>query len=399
VNIGIVYHGGEFPPAERIEKQAKSLSREGHKVFLLCNNYGKFPTSRERIGDVEVIRLPPALPPSWRVFCKVLKFPIFANPLWVAHIFISSIRYKLDVIQVVDIPLSLAVLWIGRLLRLPIVFDMWENYPAALEGWAKHNWRTRIFKNPSFARFVERFSVRRFDKVFVVVEEQLERLVTLGVSRKIISVVSNGYDEELFIQGNISSSRTDQCGNFQLLYVGGVTVERGLQDVIPALKLLRDAGKSATLILAGDGEYMDELKELAISFEVVDCIKYLGWVPFHQISELIRNADLCLVPHVNNECINSTIPNKLFQYLAMGKPVLVSNATPLKRVIQEFDCGYVFESGSSNSFAKQVKSAIESPNTRKRFAENAPRAIQEKYKWEICAKPLLEYYNSLRPKL
>ena len=73
MKICLVYHG-EFPPAERIEKIAKTLTAAGHRIYLLCNNYGKYSHSEEVIGDVYTIRIRPLI--RSRKLAKVVKFPV-----------------------------------------------------------------------------------------------------------------------------------------------------------------------------------------------------------------------------------------------------------------------------------------------------------------------------------
>ena len=165
MKICIVYQGGEFPPAERIEKEAKSLISAGHEIFVFCNNYGDFKLSHEIYNGINVRRLKPTF--KSRTLNKILKFPIFFNPLWIFQLLSFCIENKIQALQVVDIALAPAVWFVGRLLRISIVLDMWENYPEALKGWGKVDWRTRVFKNYRIAKLVEWFSVRVLDKIIV----------------------------------------------------------------------------------------------------------------------------------------------------------------------------------------------------------------------------------------
>ena len=243
MRIGILYHGGEFPPSERIEKTAKSLAAEGHQVFLICNNLGHHPLHEEQVGDVHVCRIRPTF--SKPVLNKILKFPAPFNPLWLLQTASAIRRFHLQAIQVVDIPLALAALYLGRLFRLPVVLDMWENYPEALRGWARDSWTTRIFKNPDVARSVELHVVRRVDHIFTVVDEQKIRLIDDGVPAERISVVTNGVDLDLFSQAPLrhDTEMDADRDSYKLLYVGELTVERGTRGYYP-LPEIRGQGNS-----------------------------------------------------------------------------------------------------------------------------------------------------------
>jgi glycosyltransferase involved in cell wall biosynthesis len=390
MRICLLYQA-EFPPAERIEKVARTLSGAGHEVVLLCNAYGK-RQSRDRVGCLDVERVWPTF--RSRLINRIVKFPVFLNPLWIAQLIGIIRRRRIDAIQVIDIPLAPAAYAVGRAFRIPVVMDMWENYPEALRGWATRDWKVRLFKNPAVARAVERFVSPRVDQVFVVVEEQRERLIGEGVPPERISVVTNAIDVGMFTGGAPVPTPLDDDGAYKLLYVGFITIERGLDDVIRALRNLKAVGLPVRFYIAGSGNYEPELRALAHSEGVADLVRFTGFVPFGQIQSYIAKSDLCVIPHVRSAFINTTMPNKLFQYMLMGKPVLVSDAKPLARVTRECRCGFVFESGNPESAAAMIRTAYETRNDTS-LGERGRQALLEKYTWDRAARPLLDYYNSL----
>jgi glycosyltransferase involved in cell wall biosynthesis len=395
MRICLIYQG-EYPPAERIEKISKTLSTAGHEVFVLCNNYGKHASGPKQGPHARLVR-PRAFFKS-RTLNRVLNFPLFLNPIWIAAIARTLIRFKIDAVQVIDIPLAPAAWAIGRLLRAHVAMDMWENYPEALKGWAKLDWKVRLFKNPAVARAVELFSVRRMDRVFVVVDEQKERLIEDGVKADRISVVTNAADVELFSGGSADAATPldDEPDTYKLLYVGFVTVERGLDDIIRALGVLKDELPQVRLYIAGTGNYCDELKRLAQAERVDHLVRFTGWVPFDRIRFYIAKSDLCLIPHVRSKFIDTTIPNKIFQYMLVGKPLLVSDAKPLARVVRESNCGFVFESGNTGSAAAAIRKAY-AARFDTSLGERGKQAVLSKYTWDKAAEPLLDYYRGQEP--
>ncbi len=386
MKICLVYHG-EFPPAERIEKIAKTLTAAGHKIYLLCNNYGKFGGSEEVVGDVHVIRIRPLI--RTRKLAKVIKFPVFLSPLWLGELYAAVRRHGINAIQVIDLPIAGAGWAIGRLLGLPVVMDMWENYPEALKGWASMSLTTRIFKNPAVARQVELWLMPRLDHTFVVVEEQKERLIQDGVAPERVSVVTNAVDVELFTGAAIRSDTPldSEPDTYKLLYVGFLTIERGLDDIIRALRLLRDRLPFVRFYMAGDGTYERRLREIVAEEGVADMVRFTGWVPFRDIHSYILKSDLCVVPHLNNDFINTTFPNKLFQYMLMAKPSLVSDAKPLARVVRECNCGFVFRSGDPADAARAILEAYDARNDAS-IGARGRRCVEEKYTWDHVSSEL-----------
>jgi glycosyltransferase involved in cell wall biosynthesis len=279
---------------------------------------------------------------------------------------------------------------------LPVVLDMWENYPEALRGWAKHDWKTRVFKNPDVARAVELHVVRRVDHILTVVEEQKIRLVNDGVPAERISVVTNGVDLDLFLQAPVRQDTPMDADpdSYKLLYAGELTIERGLDDIIRALKYLTPNIPAVRMYIAGTGSYEQNLRGVVEQEKAQDLVRFLGWLPFHEIHSYIAKSDLCLVPHLYNDFINTTMPNKLFQYMAMGKPVLVSNAKPLARIVRECDCGFVFESRDPQSAAERILEAYQKRGDRG-FGERGRLCAEQKYTWDHAAVGLVECYKRL----
>ncbi len=393
MRVCLIYQG-EFPRSERIEKTAKTLTSEGHEVYLLCNNYGKHPSPEERFGDVNIVRVRPTFKSF--IVNRVLKFPIFLNPLWIWSLYSLVRRRRIEALQVIDVPLAVAVLLLGRLMHLPVLYDMWENYPEALKGWAQTDWRYLIFKNYRVARAVEYWVTRRVDHIFTVVDEARDRLIGEGIEPRRISIVTNGVDPQIFLGRPMAGAiPLDEDGDlYRLIYVGYITIERGLEDMVRALRLIRPQVPRVRLYIAGTGSDERRLRSIVDTEEVGDLVRFLGWLPFEQIHAYVLKSDLCLVPHVNNDFINTTVPNKLFQYMALAKPVLVSNAKPLARIVKQAGCGFSFESGNPNDAAAKIMDAYEARYDRG-YGERGRRAVEERYTWEIASRDLVRVYREL----
>jgi glycosyltransferase involved in cell wall biosynthesis len=395
MRVCLVYQG-EFPSGatERIVKVARSLNAAGHEVFLLCNNYGSFELSEEPDREIHTLRLRPTF--RSRALNRAVKFPVFLNPLWIAQLFLAARRFRIDALQVIDLPLAAAVLAVGRALGKPVLMDMWENYPEALRGWLEQGWKNRVLKNPTVARAVERWVTPRMDHIFTVVEEMRERLIGDGVRPERISVVTNAVDVALLGDDPIrcDTPLDQEPEAYKLLYVGVLTIERGLGDIIRALRRLEGRIPKLRLYVAGTGKYEQALRREVESQAVSHMVRFLGWAPFHEIRSYVLKSDLCLVPHVNNDFINTTLPNKLFQYMAMGKPVLVSNAKPLARIVGECSCGFVFRSGDPADAAERIEEAYHLRGD-PQIGLRGRRAALERYTWDRASSGLIEAYEHL----
>jgi glycosyltransferase involved in cell wall biosynthesis len=289
---------------------------------------------------------------------------------------------------------------VARLVGVPVILDMWENYPEALKGWAELDWTRRFFKNPAVARAVELWLTPRMDHIFVVVEEQKDRLIEDGVQAERVSVVTNAVDIDMFTGAGLrpDTPLDAEPDAYKLLYAGFITVERGLDDIVRALRLLRGRIPSIRFYIAGSGSYEPHLKRLIEQEGVGDLVRLTGWVPFADIHSYIAKSDLCVVPHVNNTFINTTMPNKIFQYMLMGKPVLVSNAKPLARVALECSAGFVFESGNPADAAAMIEKAYHARHDTS-IGERGRQCVKAKYTWDKVAPPMVELYERLQSRM
>lgn len=221
---------------------------------------------------------------------------------------------------------------------------MAEDYPAMWFDVIRDKWfkpSNYIFKNPLMGRLLESYCIRNVSHIFVVVEESKNRLLNTG-SNKNITVVSNSPLLDNFSATPIAKNRFCWDRNIVLSYVGYVNKARGLDLVISSLPALLKRFNNICFVIAGDGKYINQLKSLAKKLGITKHVIFLGWVTFTDIPYIISASDICVIPHWATSHKNTTIPNKLFDYMASCKPVVVSDAKPLKRIVEAENCGLVF---------------------------------------------------------
>ncbi len=127
-------------------------------------------------------------------------------------------------------------------------------------------------------------------------------------------------------------------------------------------------------------------------------VDMVDWQPFEKVYTYIMSSNVCLVPHIRHELTDTTIPHKLFQYMHMRKPVIVSDCPPLKRIVEETRAGLVFNANDQRSFIDAVCRLVEDPNLCQELGEAGHVAVEEKYNWREDAKVLLQCYSELESK-
>lgn len=380
----------EYPWDVRVEKICRTLTEVGHDVHILARNRKREELVEPR-PEGTVHRLPP-----WRLVGRkldaALSFPAFASPRWIAHLTRVVRRTRAEVIIARDLPLCPTALWVGRALGVPVVLDMAENYPAF---W-RQNWELgrkrpadHLLRNPKFIAAVERYCVPRVDRVMVVVDENGERLQRMGVPAERIALVSNTPPAAAATRQAPRRERAEGAP-LALSYLGVVEVSRGIDVAIEGVRVLRDQGRAVRLDVVGGGKDLEFCRQRARELGLgEDAVRFYGFVPHAQAIELTAQADVGLLPHRTHEMWNTTIPNKLFDYMAAGMPIVTADAVPFARIVRETGAGEVFPSGQPAELARAVGRFFD-PAEREACGRAGRQAIVSKYNWERDAARMME---------
>jgi glycosyltransferase involved in cell wall biosynthesis len=379
----------EFPPDIRLEKEIKSLSLAGFSVRVVCNQYKKDLNPEYEYCTIDRIKAPF----KSTSLNKLLNFPIFFNPRFIFKIWQNLIKYKPHYIHAHDLPMAPLGIFFGKIFKLLVVSDMHENYPAALKAFQKKGILNSIFKNYRAAEILEKYCVKRVDRLITVIEENSKRLIELGVEQKRIYLVSNTVDLNTFAKKKIDDKIAKKYeGNFILLYTGFVSPERGLDTVVKGMIYLRDNLPAAKLLIIGDGIAVSKLKNIIRENYLNDFVDLISWPGHKNLGTYLEIADIGISPQPKNEHWNTSIPHKLFEYMSRSIPVIVTDAKPLKRIILETNAGLYYNSNDPENFAEII---LEIASSEINFGKNGMKAVKEKYNWENDSQTLIEMYNKL----
>lgn len=390
VRKALLIYQEDYPWDVRVEKFCRALMDAGYEVHLIASDRaGRGPF--EVVDGVSVHRL--------RHFRRqVYGIPAFFNPFWYARISSVADAIRPDVVIVRDLPLAPTAIAASIVRRTPVVFDMAENYPAAVMEWKKtgeYGAFHRLIRNVALLKMIERASIKRADMVMVVAEENRARLLEMGVPSDKTALVLN--TPELRAQdARLANVNGEGGASKTILYVGGFEIQRGLVETIDAMSHIAAVFPEARLEILGDGPMRSVYEQRVRDKEVSAYVTFAGYVRFQDIFARIAQSDLCIVPHRRSAHTDTTLPNKLFDYMGMGKPVLVSDCVPLKRIVEEERCGMVFRSGDSADLAVKAVALLSSPEI-ERMGHDGRKAVERRYNWEIDKKELLRAVKAVLP--
>jgi glycosyltransferase involved in cell wall biosynthesis len=291
-------------------------------------------------------------------------------------------------IMVRDLPLGPTAYWAGELAGLPVVMDMAENYPAMIAD----TWRygrvgplDPLIRNPRLLRGLEAWTLPRMGGVIAVSEPSANRV------RRHVST-----DTHVWTVGNTPVLRTNTASDetsdlarlmastkgLRLLYVGGLEESRGLEVVIRALPIAQGRIGSASLFVVGEGSSQRLLERVATELGVAGSTHFAGWVEPGKLPAVTANADICLVPHYVTEHIDTTIPNKIFDYMYAGKPVIVTHSKTLRQIVESKSCGKWYQDDRPEQLADRI-AALRIEGVRAEMGARGRQAVLEEFNWRV----------------
>lgn len=386
----------EYPWDVRVEKFVSALADRGHHTVIVSRNRRGLARRESLRPGVEVQRLPAGITPIDR---SLMNFPAFFSPWWVHAIANTVRREACDVILVRDLPLAAAGVLAGRMTGRPVLMDMAENYPAMIQAtWDLHGPKPwdYLVRNPSLLRRLERRVLPALDGVFVVSEPSRERVAEMTAHRVPVWVVENTPRLDVVSQ-SVPSQLADRIAahrGLRLLYVGNMDAKRGLDIVVRALPSLKTVDPHVLVVIVGKGVMEARLRGLASELQVEQNLLLAGWVDQKEVPSIISASDIGLIPHLLNEHTDTTIPNKIYDYMAQARPVVVTQCRTLKQIVESCDCGRVYTDRDPEAFARAV-ATLTDESTRRALGAAGRRAVEQRYRWDRDAETLLAALNSL----
>lgn len=379
----------EFPPDDRVHKEAQSLIKEGFDVAIACYTFSERPKFEE-IDGIRIFRKKISKF-IYKSSVAALTFPVYFN-WWKKYLQEIFQTNTFDIIHIHDLPLTKVGVHFKQKHNLKLVVDLHENWPAVLEKAVHTNtFLGKILSPISLWRKYEKNILKKADLIVTVVEEMKERIAKLGIERKNMTIVHNAISKNRY-------KNQGECPNknfFTLFYAGDINYVRGLQNILDDLKIAKKKIKNLRVWIIGKGNYLKKLKKLVEEKGLIDIFSFLGWQPLEEVMKKLENADIGLMTQLRWEQSDCSSPNKLFQYMFKSKPYLVDFSDSINRIANETQSGLVFDHNVKEDFYKKLLYLYQHPEERKKMGENGNKAILTKYNWDNTVKDFLDKYKKL----
>jgi len=350
-------------------REACSLAKAGYDVTLIAKH-----DKEETVSGVRVVPLPKPRSRLHRMTAV----------LW--RLYRLAVREDADVYHFHDPELMI----VGLLLKFrgkKVIWDVHEHYPNAILDKFYLARPLRRVMSKSFDLF-ERAVARFYDYVIYTTPFVGERYQRMGVH-------SGRVENYPILELSTAFERNPQD---KIIYLGAMSKTRGLLEVIEAFSLVAKERPSWELSLVGSARpksFEQEMKDLAARRGVGSNVKFIEWVPYEEKERLSSQAAMGVItflPYSNN---TSCLPNKLFDYMLVGLPVIASDFPLYREVVEPAQCGLIVDPSKPEEIARAMEHLIEHPEEARRMGENGRRAVLEKYNWEKESERLLRIYEAV----
>ncbi|OHB66588.1 MAG: hypothetical protein A2Y77_13100 [Planctomycetes bacterium RBG_13_62_9] len=323
---------------------------------------------------------------------RMLQFYQFANAA-------SQVGRGLDRPDVVfathtPLPVGLAGMALGRYFDVPFVFEVRDLWPEALVNVGALNNPLVIWWLGRMARRI----YRQADHIVALSPGMKEGIVRAGVRGEKVTVIPNASDLDLFRPDLDGSALRDKLGldkRFAAIYFGAMGMANGLEYIIAAAKVLAQRGNDRiVLVLQGSGGRRDELERLARGYGLTNVVFSTLAGDKEQTARIVAGCDVCLtIYRATKE--HSWSPNKMFDALAAGKPVLINVPGWLGETIEQNHCGRYVDPHRPESLADALEELSRDPALCRQMGENARALAERQFDRRTLAARLEEVLTSI----
>jgi len=388
LRIGIIYYGTQAKN-RGLDQLAQALLELGHEPFIVSRNKAN-AEQVDRLNGVPVIQLPK----NPGRLSGLLNFHFPVNLIWTIWIVRLARKMRWDAIFLRETPLSLPALTAAKVLQVPVYLDMRENLPATYAQPPDHKYVWRMFRLDFLSKLYEKSMLPYFKHIFTSTKELGENIQKqYGIKPTQQSVLEN-YPSRVFIsqaQQALSKKNFACCSNrVRLVFAGGVSENRGVQDIINALKLIEKKKEDCKVSfhIIGEGPYIDTLKTLVRELNLSHSVKFIPLLPPSKVAEALANYDIGVCSYFLNQQTHHTLPGKLFEYMAVGLPVLSSARRPVVRIIEEYNCGTIYHNRDPEEIASKILYLVKNSELRREMGQRGRGAIINHLNWEENLKTL-----------
>jgi glycosyltransferase involved in cell wall biosynthesis len=389
--VGMVVFSS-YPADPRPRRAAEALLKEGMHLDLICEADEKLP-KRDTLGGMEIFRVPIRHHRGSKLSyaCQYCAFILMSASIlaW------RSLRRRYDLIYIHNMPdiLVLSAL-LPKALGAKVILDQHDPMPELMMTIFNLEEDSLVVR---VIRTLEKWSIACANLVITVNVACKRIFAARSCSPEKIGVVMNSPDGEIFPYRAARSYPMSERASgkpFVIMYHGSLVGRNGLDVAVDALARVRKSVPSAELRVYGRGTpFLEQVLEKARSMRLESCIRYLGPKRLEELVEDIENCDVGIIPNQRNRFTDINTPTRIFEYLALGKPVIA----PRTPGIQDYfdpESLLFFEAGNAEELAERIEYVYSHSRQAIEVAERGQR-IYLAHTWQEERQTLVNLVSGL----
>jgi glycosyltransferase involved in cell wall biosynthesis len=238
------------------------------------------------------------------------------------------------------------------------------------------------------ARLADRSTFQRARLIVVVSPHLQRRIEAMGIGKEKILVLPNGVDEQLLktpVDGKAIRQRYHCETAVVIGFAGWFVPWHRLDALVAQFAVLAKDDANLRLMLVGDGPLREALEKQAAAARINDQVIFTHSVPHTEMPEYLAAMDICVIPHSNAY----RSPIKLFEYMAVGRPVVAPRTEPIALILRHGENGLLFEPENDENLRGQLRILICDLSLRSLLGKQAREDVFKKHLWKQNAWELL----------
>jgi glycosyltransferase involved in cell wall biosynthesis len=218
-------------------------------------------------------------------------------------------------------------------------------------------------------------------------------VIAEGVPLERVHVVPNSSDLDIFSPGPKDTNlvkRFGLNGRFVVGYAGALGPSNAVEDSVPAAARLLRARKRSDIVflIAGDGRCLPGLRA-TVERDGLDNVVLAGTVPKREVPRITATSDVLLTLFADRPILATNSPNKFFDGLASGRPMIVNSPGWTRELVEENECGLYVPAGDPAALADAIETLADDPAMRAQMGENARALAEREFSRDLLAHRLI----------
>ena len=383
-------HAREWVKDENIEVTVIT-NNPNHPEGVLYEGYENRWFKKEVIDGIEVIRVKTYPVPNKGFFNRSINFSFYMLMAQVGSLFVD----KPDVV-IATSPQFLCVFsgyFVSLFKKVPFVFELRDLWPESIVavGAMKRNFIIRFFEE------VVLFLYKRSALIISLTDSFKEYLIKKGIDAEKITVIKNGVDLDNFKREKIYVEKCKKDfgveGKKVISYVGTLGMAHALDKVLDCAKNL-ETMKNLHFFIVGSGAEKGALEKKK-ERENIKNVTFVGQVSKEEVKKYYAISDIGLVTLKKDERFKSVIPSKIFEYMAMEIPIIISVAGETRQIVEESGGGIYVEPENIDQMTEALRFLIQKPEIIAEMGENARMYVERNFDRKELAQKQLDVLKSL----